>query len=175
MTDTSFRWGLIPTRFSTFAAAVDEQGRVVRFWLHADRKPRGTEDNAAIAEVRRQVEAYSAGELKDFDLVTHTDRGSDFERGVWQAMTEIPFGETVSYGYIVQRQSDSADRAVPSGDRSRWRAGRVLRRLAVEAGVAGFRVRRGGTAPRSVRAALSVRASGLRFAEHLSMTRIVES
>ncbi len=110
MTDTSFRWGLISTRFSTFAAAVDEQGRVVRFWLHADRKPRGIEDDSAIAEVRRQVEAYSAGELKDFDLVTHTDRGSDFERGVWQAMTEIPFGETVSYGHIAKKlgQPDAA-------------------------------------------------------------------
>lgn len=110
MTDTSYRWGLIPTRFSTFAAAVDEQGRVVRFWLHTDRKPRGIEDDSAITEVRRQVEAYSAGELKDFDLVTHTDRGSDFEHGVWQAMTEIPFGETVSYGYIAKKlgQPDAA-------------------------------------------------------------------
>ena len=62
MTDAPYRWGLIPTRFSTFAAAVDGQGRVVRFWLHTDRKPRGIEDDGAVAEVRRQVEAYQVTE-----------------------------------------------------------------------------------------------------------------
>ncbi len=49
-----------------------------------------------------QLAAYFAGELTDFDLPLSL-AGSEFERSVWQALTEIPFGEMRSYGDIAAR------------------------------------------------------------------------
>ncbi|HXC57122.1 MAG TPA: methylated-DNA--[protein]-cysteine S-methyltransferase [Rhizomicrobium sp.] len=115
MSQSPHRWGHIPTRFAPFAAAVDGGGRLVRFWLDAAKGggPRGVHDEAAIAPIRAQVDEYCAGRRRDFALEFHAEEGSDFERGVWAAMCEIPFGETVSYGAIARRLGDpNAARAV---------------------------------------------------------------
>ncbi len=114
MTDAPHRWTAFDTRFARFAAAIDGDGRVVRFWLHADKaRPRGIEDVAALAPVRAQVEDYCAGRRRSFDLDTHAEEGSAFERAVWAAMAQIPFGETVTYGAIAKALGDpNAARAV---------------------------------------------------------------
>jgi methylated-DNA-[protein]-cysteine S-methyltransferase len=115
MTDAPHRWSIFETKFSTFAAAIDGQGRLVRFWLHADRKggPNGIRDDTALEPVRAQIEEYCAGQRRDFALDVHAEEGSNFERGVWQAMCDIPFGETVSYGFIAKKLGDpTAARAV---------------------------------------------------------------
>ncbi|MEJ1969483.1 MAG: methylated-DNA--[protein]-cysteine S-methyltransferase [Rhizomicrobium sp.] len=112
MTDTSYRWSAFETCFAKFAAAIDGEGRLVRFWLHADRGrgPQGIRDDAALAPVRVQVEEYCAGKRRTFDLAVHAEEGTEFERGVWQAMCDVPFGETVSYGFIARKlgQPDAA-------------------------------------------------------------------
>jgi methylated-DNA-[protein]-cysteine S-methyltransferase len=53
-------------------------------------------------EVGRQLRAYFAGELRDFDLPLAMG-GSPFERRVWSALGKIPYGKTVSYGHIAAR------------------------------------------------------------------------
>ena len=58
-------------------------------------------DDAALAEVRRQLEEYFAGTRKSFEL-TLVPTGTAFQRSVWQALTEIPFGSTWSYGELAQ-------------------------------------------------------------------------
>ena len=104
MTGSAYRWSPFATRFAHFAAAIDADGAVVRFWLHADRGrgPDGIRDDDALAAVRTQVEEYCAGTRRDFDLPIRFESGTDFERGVWNAMRAIPFGETVSYGAIAK-------------------------------------------------------------------------
>ncbi|MBS0469431.1 MAG: methylated-DNA--[protein]-cysteine S-methyltransferase [Proteobacteria bacterium] len=109
------RWSAFDTRFARFAAAIDDDGRLVRFWLHADegRGPQGIRDDGALSAVRTQVEEYCGGERQAFDLITHAETGSDFERDVWAAMREIPFGETTTYGAIAKALGDpGAARAV---------------------------------------------------------------
>lgn len=105
MTDARIHWGRIATRFGTFAAWVDGADRLVRFSLGADSgswPSDGTvEDEAAIAEVARQVGEYCAGTRRAFDLAW-TAMGPPFERDVWYALAEIPFGETASYGEIAR-------------------------------------------------------------------------
>jgi methylated-DNA-[protein]-cysteine S-methyltransferase len=49
-------------------------------------------------ETSRQLKAYFAGELTDFTLPVRFERGTAFERAVWQAMLEIPYGQTRTYG-----------------------------------------------------------------------------
>jgi methylated-DNA-[protein]-cysteine S-methyltransferase len=54
---------------------------------------------ALLDRVAAEVSKYFAGELDRFTVPVHF-AGSDFQRRVWQALLDIPFGETVSYGDI---------------------------------------------------------------------------
>jgi methylated-DNA-[protein]-cysteine S-methyltransferase len=51
------------------------------------------------AAVRRQLDEYFAGERTRFDLALAPE-GSEFQRRVWRALGEIPYGDTVSYGEL---------------------------------------------------------------------------
>ncbi len=68
---------------------------------------------APFTSVRAQLREYFAGERVTFDTPLAGLDGDGFERRVWRALTEIPYGETVSYGEIAQRIGQpSAARAV---------------------------------------------------------------
>ncbi|HEY8518842.1 MAG TPA: methylated-DNA--[protein]-cysteine S-methyltransferase [Gammaproteobacteria bacterium] len=99
------RWGTIETPFAVFAAWVDEQGRLVRFDLSArgaeHAEPGAVHDEAAIEHVRRQVLEYAAGERRVFEL-ERAARGTPFQHLVWEAVAEIPFGATASYGQVAR-------------------------------------------------------------------------
>ena len=56
-------------------------------------------DEAPFQVVCSQLDAYFAGELKVFDLPL-MPKGTKFQEAVWQALTEIPYGETWSYGQL---------------------------------------------------------------------------
>ncbi len=49
-----------------------------------------------------QLAAYFAGERLEFDLPLDAC-GTPFQRRVWQALTEIPYGGTCTYGEIARR------------------------------------------------------------------------
>ncbi len=49
-----------------------------------------------------QLAAYFAGRLRRFDLALAPE-GTPFQREVWSALTEIPYGETVSYSELARR------------------------------------------------------------------------
>jgi methylated-DNA-[protein]-cysteine S-methyltransferase len=63
-----------------------------------------------LTEAARQLDAYFAGELRDFDLPLRP-AGTAFERSVWAAMQDIPYGQTRSYGDLAGT-TRSAPRAV---------------------------------------------------------------
>ncbi|GAA2618507.1 methylated-DNA--[protein]-cysteine S-methyltransferase [Actinomadura fulvescens] len=78
--------------------------------LFGDREP--DHRTPPFGPVVEQLEAYFAGELTEFDLPLAL-RGTPFQRTVWQALQEIPYGETISYGQLAQRiGKPSASRAV---------------------------------------------------------------
>jgi methylated-DNA-[protein]-cysteine S-methyltransferase len=58
-------------------------------------------DDAGLAHVVAQLDAYFTGTLVDFDLPM-TMHGTDFQRRVWTALCEIPYGETISYGELAR-------------------------------------------------------------------------
>lgn len=59
-----------------------------------------------------QLGEYFAGERTQFDLMLAA-RGTEFQRSVWQALTEIPYGRTVGYGQLAAMLGrPSAARAV---------------------------------------------------------------
>jgi methylated-DNA-[protein]-cysteine S-methyltransferase len=55
----------------------------------------------AFGEVAEQLEAYFAGQLKEF-TVPLAPSGSPFQLAVWAELTKIPYGATVSYGDLAR-------------------------------------------------------------------------
>ncbi len=54
-----------------------------------------------LVEAKRQLQAYFAGELRDFDLPL-SPGGTEFRRRVWEALRGIPYGATTSYGVVAR-------------------------------------------------------------------------
>jgi methylated-DNA-[protein]-cysteine S-methyltransferase len=66
-----------------------------------DRKAAMTRDQDAYAGALSQLTEYFAGEREEFDLPLDP-QGTEFQLAVWRALTEIPYGETRSYGQIAE-------------------------------------------------------------------------
>jgi methylated-DNA-[protein]-cysteine S-methyltransferase len=83
-----------------------ESGPIVRDdWEENDRA-------APLPEARRQITAYFAGEILEFDLPMNL-HGTPFQQTVWNELTRIPFGTTISYGELARRVGNpNASRAV---------------------------------------------------------------
>lgn len=63
-------------------------------------------------QARRELDEYFEGRRQVFSLPLRP-AGTQFQRRVWQALCEIPFGETISYGELARRVgSPGAARAV---------------------------------------------------------------
>ncbi|NYG56433.1 methylated-DNA--[protein]-cysteine S-methyltransferase [Nocardioides perillae] len=71
------------------------------------------DDHPVLAEAVRQLQAYFAGELTDFDLPL-APVGSDFQQRVWAELQRIGYGRTASYGEVARRlgHTGAASRAV---------------------------------------------------------------
>lgn len=57
------------------------------------------ENKEFFREAARQLEAYFSGRLESFDLKLAPE-GTDFQKSVWKALCEIPYGETRTYKEI---------------------------------------------------------------------------
>jgi methylated-DNA-[protein]-cysteine S-methyltransferase len=74
--------------------------------------PQWLDDAEHFRETLRQLRAYFAGELENFDLEL-APQGTPFQLTVWNRLREIPFGETISYGELARRIGNpDASRAV---------------------------------------------------------------
>jgi methylated-DNA-[protein]-cysteine S-methyltransferase len=65
-------------------------------------KPGWKPDDAPFVEVVRQLQAYFAGERKEFDLLLAPE-GTDFQLDVWRNLRAILYGETITYGQLAER------------------------------------------------------------------------
>jgi methylated-DNA-[protein]-cysteine S-methyltransferase len=99
-------WALIQSPFQTFAAWVDEEGRLLRFNLRATGAakvdPEAENNSRKLAEVQRQVTQYANGKRQDFEFDLQAE-GPEFDKKVWKALMDIPFGTTTSYGAVARR------------------------------------------------------------------------
>jgi methylated-DNA-[protein]-cysteine S-methyltransferase len=71
------------------------------------------DDHPVLVECGRQLGAYFAGELTEFDLPLAPD-GTPFQRRVWTELLAVGFGKTATYGEIAHRlgMTNAASRAV---------------------------------------------------------------
>jgi methylated-DNA-[protein]-cysteine S-methyltransferase len=66
----------------------------------------------ALPRTARQLEEYFLGKRRDFDLPMCL-AGTEFQRRVWGHLTDIRYGETMSYGDLAKRIGNpNASRAV---------------------------------------------------------------
>ena len=105
----------MPTAHTTLRSPVGEltlvatqTGLAAILWEDDDPRrvplPWGARDpgHPVLRETERQLGEYFAGARRAFSLPLDV-RGTPFQRTVWQAMGEIPFGETRSYGDLARR------------------------------------------------------------------------
>lgn len=72
----------------------------------------------ALDELEEQLAEYFRGERRSFDLPLAPE-GTPFQRQVWEALGEIPYGETRTYGDLAERLGrPGAARAVGQANRS---------------------------------------------------------
>ncbi|MFD7322136.1 methylated-DNA--[protein]-cysteine S-methyltransferase [Streptomyces sp. NPDC059875] len=91
----------------------DEDGRtaLVSLSLPGQKGAAAVEDGwrhapEAFEEIARQLDEYFAGRRERFDIA-YADSGTEFQRRVWRALEEIPYGATVSYGDIARKVGSS--------------------------------------------------------------------
>jgi methylated-DNA-[protein]-cysteine S-methyltransferase len=73
----------------------------------------GQETKAPFADVIRQLTEYFGGKRLVFKLPLDLDQGTPFQRKVWRALLDIPYGRTVTYKEIAESIGQpSASRAV---------------------------------------------------------------
>ncbi len=70
------------------------------------------EDAHVFRDVIEQLQAYFAGDLKQFNLKLNP-QGTPFQKRAWAELQRIPYGETITYGEQARRLGDAkACRAV---------------------------------------------------------------
>jgi methylated-DNA-[protein]-cysteine S-methyltransferase len=81
---------------------VAENGRAITNLLFAGEKPKPDwteQETDLLKKAGAQLAEYFAFERREFDLPLETE-GTPFQRSVWDALQDIPYGETRSYGQV---------------------------------------------------------------------------
>ncbi len=73
-----------------------------RHWPRPDRGTFGTRTGRGFEEVARQLDEYLAGQRSTFDLPVEA-RGTEFQGRVWDLVTQVPYGQTTTYGDLARR------------------------------------------------------------------------
>jgi len=112
-------WTVMPSPIGDLRI-VEREGSIVAiefspFQPSADGRPLGarSDDLPVLVEAVRQLTAYFARELTDFDLPL-APVGTDFQQRVWHQLSTIPYGGTASYGEVARGlgMTNAASRAV---------------------------------------------------------------
>ncbi|MGA2213270.1 MAG: methylated-DNA--[protein]-cysteine S-methyltransferase [Bryobacteraceae bacterium] len=112
--ETSYIW--MPSPVGKLLLVADEEGLLEIAFAEGRTAPvvdpAWTSGAGMLREPVRQLEAFFAGQLRDFDLPLKP-RGTAFQQRVWKLLRAIPFGETISYGELARRAGNpAASRAV---------------------------------------------------------------
>ncbi len=79
--------------------------------LPKDAEPVSADGDEILARAARWLTAYFAGENPAVDFPLEP-RGTGFQKRVWRALPEIPYGKTTSYGGLAEKLGCRSARAV---------------------------------------------------------------
>ena len=97
------RYSTLTTPIGELMLTADDDGALTGVYLpNRLPDPAGWErDDELLADARRQLTEYFAGERTTFDLPLRP-AGAPFQLRVWEALLRIPYGETASYGELAR-------------------------------------------------------------------------
>lgn len=109
-------YGITESPIGPILLAGNEKGLKHLIFLKSKKKMGIPEDwvenKEFFREAIRQLEAYFSGKLESFNLKLAPE-GTDFQKSVWKALCEIPYGKTRTYKEIaVSIEKPKAYRAV---------------------------------------------------------------
>jgi methylated-DNA-[protein]-cysteine S-methyltransferase len=93
---------LHPSPVGDVLLRADGDGRLTGLFLRHDSPPT---TGGPFDPIREQLDGYFAGELEAFELEL-APHGTPFQMRVWDELTRIPFGETISYSALARRLGD---------------------------------------------------------------------
>ena len=67
--------------------------------------PQISPDDLKVVNMFTQLKEYFNRQRKEFDLKLEI-LGTEFQKKVWNELTKIPYGETISYGELANRMGD---------------------------------------------------------------------
>src|ERR1700689_2855141 len=76
-------------------------------WYRPDRASFGQRNDTGFSDVREQLTEYLAGHRRGFDLPVRA-QGEEFQQRVWDLISQIPYGETVTYGELARDLADGS-------------------------------------------------------------------
>ena len=91
-------WASLDTPIGALTVRVDADGALVGIDLSGTPGEQPAQPDHC-RQALRQLGQYFAGQRESFDLPLSV-RGSEFQKQVWQALRQIPFGQAVSYGRL---------------------------------------------------------------------------
>jgi methylated-DNA-[protein]-cysteine S-methyltransferase len=74
-------------------------------WYMPDRASFGERNDAGFGAVREQLGEYLAGDRRGFDVPVRA-HGDEFQERVWDLISQIPYGATVTYGELARDLGD---------------------------------------------------------------------
>jgi len=104
---------MLPSPIGTLTLVENEKGELTHVLFEGDPAPKDSQEApTCAAETGKQLNEYFAGRRKDFNLRL-APNGTEFQKSVWDALLDIPYGKTCSYGHIAaQLGKPNAMRAV---------------------------------------------------------------
>jgi methylated-DNA-[protein]-cysteine S-methyltransferase len=94
-----------PSPLGDLLLLASDDGRLRGLYLPDGPPPPASGPGAPFAAAHEQLDAYFAGELEAFDL-SLAPEGTPFQLRVWEELTRIPYGETISYSQLAERIGD---------------------------------------------------------------------
>ncbi|WP_030313511.1 methylated-DNA--[protein]-cysteine S-methyltransferase [Streptomyces sp. NRRL B-3229] len=101
------RWTRLDSPVGELLLTADETGALTSLSVPGQKNGRTVQegwrhDPGPFRAAREQLDAYFAGELKEFQLELRPE-GTEFRTRVWDALDDVPYGATTTYGEIAAR------------------------------------------------------------------------
>jgi len=107
------RWAVLDSPIGELSVAVDDVGVCRVLFGRTDEVFDVAPTDPVLCAALDQLRGYFAGASTGFTVPLSVRRGTEFERAVWRRMTDIPYGQTETYGAVAAAVGDpQAARAV---------------------------------------------------------------
>ena len=93
---------IIDTPIGSLSAVADAEGRLVALRFDGDLLDARTAGPPLAARHVREIEEYFAGTRREFTIPL-APRGTEFQLAVWNALLDVPYGDTISYAELARR------------------------------------------------------------------------